>query len=599
MVNNKTCKWVVNRTNPEYVSYISRLASVSPSFAQVLINRGLKTSEQLSSFLNPDISRLSDPREMQGTMTATGRIMEAVKRGERVLIHGDYDADGITATAIMVEGLSGLGLDVRYFIPHRITHGYGFGPAGIEKAREVEAKLIITVDCGITSFEAVSAANSLGIDVIITDHHEPVRGDCPEFTDGAKRSRRIGTVPVKQQTVNGFVLPDALAIINPKIYQASECEIQPPDYDLSGAGVAFKLIQALFDNNIDKVHQLLDLAALGTGADVVPVVGDNRVILSEGIKLVHSGGRLGIRALKEASGIRPDFFKTSFLYYTLIPRINAAGRIADANDVVRLLTTKSPEEASTLAKWLNGLNFKRQEIEELVYRDALNMLDQIGNDHAAVVIAGEGWHPGVVGIVASKIAEKYYKPAFVFSIDNGEAKGSARSIPPFDIYGGLTQCQDILRRFGGHKQAAGLSIGAGDIDRFRDMISDIVRNSLSENDCAPVLNLDATVNISDINIEMVEELARLEPFGHGNEEPLFGARGLEVIQPRIVGKNHLKMHLRQKGRRVDSIGFDFGGLLSTLEDNSLIDAAFSPKINEWDGGRFLQLNLKAIRMTSR
>jgi len=404
---------------------------------------------------------------------------------------------------------------------------------------------------------------------------------------------------VKQQTVNGFVLPDALAIINPKIYQASECEIQPPDYDLSGAGVAFKLIQALFDNNIDKVHQLLDLAALGTGADVVPVVGDNRVILSEGIKLVHSGGRLGIRALKEASGIRPDFFKTSFLYYTLIPRINAAGRIADANDVVRLLTTKSPEEASTLAKWLNGLNFKRQEIEELVYRDALNMLDQIGNDHAAVVIAGEGWHPGVVGIVASKIAEKYYKPAFVFSIDNGEAKGSARSIPPFDIYGGLTQCQDILRRFGGHKQAAGLSIGAGDIDRFRDMISDIVRNSLSENDCAPVLNLDATVNISDINIEMVEELARLEPFGHGNEEPLFGARGLEVIQPRIVGKNHLKMHLRQKGRRVDSIGFDFGGLLSTLEDNSLIDAAFSPKINEWDGGRFLQLNLKAIRMTSR
>lgn len=584
MVNNKTCKWVVNRTNPEYVSYISRLASVSPSFAQVLINRGLKTSEQLSSFLNPDLSRLSDPFEMPGTRAATDRIREAVKRGERVLIHGDYDADGITATAIMVEGLSGLGLDVRYFIPHRINHGYGFGAAGIEKAKEVEAKLIITVDCGITSFEAVSAANSLGIDVIITDHHEPLRVQSSEFGVQSKEDAE-------------FSLPEALAIINPKLLNSSTPQLHNSLTDLSGAGVAFKLIQALLDNNIDNVRQLLDLAALGTGADVVPVVGDNRVILSEGLKLVHSGERPGLRALKEAAGIRPDFFKTSFLYYTLIPRINAAGRIADANDVVRLLTTKSAEEAGTLAKWLNGLNFKRQEIEELVYRDALNMLEQTGDDHAAVVIAGEGWHPGVVGIVASKIAEKYYKPAFVFSIANGEAKGSARSIPPFDIYRGLTQCKDILRRFGGHKQAAGLSIGADDIDRFRDMISNIVRDSLSEDDSAPVLNLDATVNISDINIEMVEELARLEPFGYGNEEPLFGARGLEVIQPRIVGKNHLKMHLRQKGRRVDSIGFDFGGFLGTLEDSALIDAAFSPKINEWDGGRFLQLNLKAIRMT--
>ena len=580
MFNNKTCKWVVNRTNPEYVSYISRLASVSPSFAQVLINRGLKTSEQVAFFLNPDLSRLSDPFEMPGTRAATDRIREAVKRGERVLIHGDYDADGITATAIMVEGLSGLGLDVRYFIPHRINHGYGFGAAGIEKAKEVEAKLIITVDCGITSFEAVSAATSLGIDVIITDHHEPVRASSVERQ----------ALSVKEE----IILPEALAIINPKLMT-----LDAQHSTLSGAGVAFKLIQALLDNNIDNVRQLLDLAALGTGADVVPVVGDNRVILSEGIKLIHSGERPGLRALKEAAGIRPDFFKTSFLYYTLIPRINAAGRIADANDVVRLLTTKSAEEAMTLAKWLNGLNFKRQEIEELVYRDALNRLEQTGDDHAAVVIAGEGWHPGVVGIVASKLAEKYYKPAFVFSVVNGEAKGSARSIPPFDIYKGLTQCKDILRRFGGHKQAAGLSLRSDDLDRFRDMISGVVRDSLSEDDSAPVLNLDATVNISDINIEMVEELARLEPFGHGNEEPLFGARGLEVIQPRIVGKNHLKMHLRQKGRRVDSIGFDFGGLLSTLEDNSLIDAAFSPKINEWDGGRFLQLNLKAIRMTSR
>lgn len=565
-------KWLVKRTNPEYVGYISRIASVSSAFAQVLINRGIKTSDQLYAFLNPAIDRLSDPSELPHIKIAIDRIRKAKRNGERVLVHGDYDADGVTATAIMVEGLRKIGLDVHYFIPNRIAHGYGFGSTGIEKAKEVDAKLIITVDCGITSFDAVSTANSFGIDVIITDHHEPLQHS---------------NTPALQ-----FQLPEALAIINPKLLTHNS-ELST----FSGAGVAFKLVTALFENNIDDVYELFDLAAIGTAADVVPVIGDNRIILKEGIKLIQSGERVGIRALKDASGIRSNFFKTSFLYYILIPRINAAGRMADANDVVRLLTTKSEAEAEELSKWLNELNSKRQEIEGSVYDDAIGMLNLMGSSHGAIVLASEGWHHGVVGIVASRIAEKYYRPTFILSIENGVAKGSARSIPPFDIHNGLTLCKDILKRFGGHKQAAGLSLSSQDIEKFRTVISEIVMSTLSDHDFVPVLNIDAAVNMSDISIELIDEIARLEPFGYGNDEPLFGARGLEVIQPRIVGNNHLKMHLRQNGRRINSIGFDLGGLLNAVEDNALIDAAFLPIINEWDGGRYLQLNLKAIRKT--
>lgn len=575
-------KWLVNRTNPEYVGYISRIASVSPVFAQVLINRGIKAPDQLYAFLNPAIDRLSDPSELPHIKIAIDRIRKAKRNGERVLVHGDYDADGVTATAIMVEGLKKIGIDVHYFIPNRIAHSYGFGSAGIKKAKEVDAKLIITVDCGITSFDAVSTANSLGIDVIITDHHEPIRVKCEEFgSDGVK---------------DEFQLPDALAVINPKLLNSLTSQLHNLS-NLSGAGVAFKLVTALFENNIDDVYELFDLAAIGTAADVVPVIGDNRIILKEGIKLIQSGERVGIRALKDASGIRSDFFKTSFLYYILIPRINAAGRMADANDVVRLLTTKSEAEAGELSIWLHDLNFRRQEIEESVYNEAMEMFNQTGDANGAIVLASEGWHRGVVGIVASRIAEKYYRPTFILSIENGVAKGSARSIPSFDIHHGLTLCKDILKRFGGHKQAAGLSLSSQDIEKFRTVISEIVMSTLSDHDFVPVLNIDAAVNMSDISIELIDEIARLEPFGYGNDEPLFGARGLEVIQPRIVGNNHLKMHLRQNGRRINSIGFDFGGLLNAVGDNALIDAVFLPIINEWDGGRYLQLNLKAIRKT--
>ncbi len=585
--NGMTSRWTVNRTNPEYIAYISGTASISQLLAQVLVNRGVKTPAQIDAFLNPDIGKFADPFELPQLKTAIERIRVAKKNGERVLVHGDYDADGVTATAIMVEGLREYGLEVYFFVPDRIQHGYGFGAAGVERAAALGTKLIVTVDCGISSFDAAAAARSRGIDVIITDHHEPVRKTGTGKGIGREEKENTIHVPLP-------VLPDAVAVVNPK---AEECPLEMAH--LSGAGVAMKFVQGLFENNIDAVYKFFDLAAIGTLADVVPVLNDNRIIIREGMKVLQSGERIGFKALRQAAGIRADSFKASSLSYTLIPRINAAGRVDNATDVVKLLIARSESEAEQLAGWMNGLNTRRQEIEGSVYNEALKMVDTMDSMDSALVIASEGWHVGVIGIVASKIAEKYYRPTIVLSIDGGIAKGSGRSIPSFDLYEGLTQCRDVLTRFGGHKQAAGLSLQAADLEHFRSLFCREVRESLSEEDFQPVLFIDSAVRISDISTGLVDELARMEPFGYSNDEPVFGSRGLEVVQPRIVGNNHLKMRLRQNGSRIDSIGFDFGAMLGAVEESGMIDAAFVPTINEWDGGRFLQLNLKAIRPSVR
>ncbi len=567
--NGLNCRWYVKKTNPEYIDYISKIASVSSASAQILINRGLKTPEQIELFLNPDIQRLSDPFELNGMKKAVERISKARKNNEKILICGDYDADGLTATSILFEGLKKLSIDADYFIPDRFTDGYGFGDSGLDRAKDIGANLIITVDCGISSFDAVKRADKLGIEVIITDHHEPVRAP------------------------NGEVLlPDAFVVVNPKILPCSYSQSF-----LSGAGVAFKMLQALF-GNIDDAIEFLDLAALGTAADIVPLLGDNRIFVKKGIDLIQSGERAGIRALKSAAGIRQDFFKPTFLSFVLVPRINAAGRMSNATDVVRLLTTKSEAEAEELALWLNDLNSQRQKIEEIVYNEAIQLIGKTDSEAGAVVVASQGWHEGVIGIVAARLAEEYYRPAFVFSVRDNILKGSARSIPPFDIYAGLVECRDLLEGFGGHRQAAGISLHADMLDHFRQRISNFVLNSLGEEDLIPCMNIDVSVRIGDINAELINELSRLEPFGTGNDEPLFGAKGLKPYNPRIVGNNHLKMLLKQNGRSIDCIGFDFGRYLELVGANALIDAAFYPTINEWDGGRYLQLNLKAMRLAN-
>jgi single-stranded-DNA-specific exonuclease len=576
-------RWLINRTNPEYIQYLSKTASISPVLAQVLINRGLKTASDINDFLYPGITSLSDPFELPSMKAAVARIRTALERKERILVHGDYDADGLTATAIMLQVLRGIGLEAFYFIPNRMLHGYGFHAPAVDIAKKLGAGLIITVDCGITSLDAVSHANKAGIDVIITDHHEPLRNTKPgmQEIDGPK------TAEAQQ-----FLLPDAVAVINPKLKSESRLSI------LSGAGVALKFAQALameegvpFSN--DDVLPLYDLAALGTLADVVPLTGENRVILREGLKSIHDGSRHGIRALKEVSGLNGKEMKAGRLAFTLVPRMNAAGRVADARDVVKLLLSEKEEEALELSSWLDRLNRERQQIEAEVFQEAMEKLR--GADiPSAIVLAGEGWHQGVLGIVASKLAEEFYRPAFIFSIEDGIAKGSARSIPSFDICKGLTDIGDLLLAFGGHKQAAGIKLKAEDLQAFEKSLGEIVDATLEPSDLQPVLEIDANIRLSEITHGLVQEFSLLEPFGCGNPEPLTGAKNLEVVSPRIVGDRHLKMGLKKESVSLDAIGFNMGGLLQGLQ-GAPVDAVFTPAVNDWNGGSSLQLVLKAVR----
>lgn len=557
-------KWQVQRTNAEFVDHLSRAASVTPALAQVLINRGLKTPEEIDGFFGQSLDTMSDPFALSGVDRAVEVISEARASGARVMVHGDYDADGVTATSMVVDALQRLGLDVVYFIPNRFEHGYGFNPPAVSRAKELGAGLILTVDCGVSSFDAAQKARSSGIGVIITDHHEPL------VDEGGK-----------------LVLPEAEAVINPKL-------CSPSISMLAGAGVAFKLTQALstkFPGAFDPL-EYLDLAALGTLADSVPLTGENRTLVKEGLPLIGSGQRPGIAALKEAAGLEGRELKAMRILFTIIPRINAAGRIADASQVVELMLSRDRDLALQIAEDLSRMNAERQRIEEEVFHEALALAS--GKDgRSAMVLSGHGWHEGVLGIVASRIVERFGRPAFVLAEADGEARGSARSIPQFDIYDGLSSCSDSLKTFGGHRQAAGLILDAGKLGEFEERICSVVDGSVE--DYTPVLNLDASVALRDVNFKLVEEIGMLEPFGYGNPEPVFGCRELEVVGPRIVGRNHLKMTLRSNNLTVDSIGFGMGDRMEEVQDTFAVDAAFVATINEWGDRRALQLNLKAFR----
>ncbi|RMG69027.1 MAG: single-stranded-DNA-specific exonuclease RecJ, partial [Nitrospirae bacterium] len=457
--------------------------------------------------------------------------------------------------------LKELGADVHYYIPDRFSDGYGFGQGGLDYAREISASLIITVDCGITSFDSVRKARKMGMAVIVTDHHEPKRDE-----QGA------------------LLLPEADVVINPRLQ-----EEMPP---MSGVMVAFKLAEALLGR--ERAVRMLDLVSLGTVADIIPLVDEGRVVVKEGLRLINSAERPGIKSLIEVSGLRPGNITAGLLGFTLIPRINASGRIDNARDVIRMLTTTEHAEAVEIAGRLNELNQKRQQIEEEVLNEAREDVERRGFEYA-IVSASEGWHEGVVGIVAARLAERFYRPAFVFNISDGYARGSARSIPPLNLYRAIARCADLLEAFGGHRQAAGLKLRVERLPEFEARINQTVREMLSDEDLIPTLTIDAQVTLRDISFELIKELQGLEPFGAGNPEPVFGAKALEVLNARVVGNNHLKMSLRDRNVVIDAIGFDMAERFEPIASNGTVDVVFSPQVNEWEGGRYLQLRLMTMR----
>jgi single-stranded-DNA-specific exonuclease len=433
-------KWLVNRTNQDFLDFLSNKISISAVLAQILVNRGFKDPESIYDFLHPSIEKLHDPFLMQDMEIAVERIKKALAGNEKVLVYGDYDTDGLTSTALLVHVLRNLGVNTGFLIPNRITDGYGLKIDGVQKAKSLGVDLIITVDCGISSEEEISIAGSLGIDVIVTDHHEP-----PD------------------------TLPRAVAILNP--HRASQTdkgkEYSYPFRYLAGVGVAFKLAQALLtESSAGKQGRLfedmLELAAIGTIADSVPLTGENRIIVTHGLIALNSNeSRPWVHAIKEASGLHNKEFYSTMLSYTVIPRINAVGRLGDPNGIVEFFLTQDADIAKETAQFIDNQNKKRQKIEEEVFKSALDMIDT-DNPDSIIVLNSSEWHPGVLGIVSSRLVEMFYRPSILFSVKNDIAKGSARSIPPFHIYKGLSECSGLLLNFGGHRQAAGLSLtGSG------------------------------------------------------------------------------------------------------------------------------------------
>lgn len=570
-------RWKVTPENSELQSRLSRELNIAPLTAQLLINRGLVDLDTASTFLSPDLRNLHDPFSLKGMEVAVERLVRALKERERVVIYGDYDVDGITSTSLLYLFFREIGMEVDYYIPERLEEGYGLNCGALKRLAESGAKLVVTTDSGITSCDEVAYANSLNLDVIITDHHE------------------APAVP-----------PPAVAIINPK---QSGCAF--PFKGLAGVGVAFNLALALrarlrdtgyFKEEAPNIKRYLDLVALGTVADVVPLVDENRVLVKFGLDEIARGHRKGIVALRKVCGLMKSKVRSGHLGFQLAPRINAAGRLGRADRAVKLLTTDDEREATTLANDLNRENSARQEVEKDICIEALAMANNVGADgntplkRKGLVLASEGWHQGVIGIVASRLVERYHRPTVMIAVEDGMGKGSARGIKGMHLLDTLKECGALLEQCGGHKGAAGFTIKGENIDAFREEFTRLLDGRLTDEDIVPEISIDAVVSLDELDSKIVSEIEHMGPFGPQNAEPVLGAMNTNVVKADIVGNNHLKMRVKHEGSAWEAIGFGLG-------DHHPIngygfDIAFSPFFDEWRGSRRLKLRVKDLHENS-
>ena len=561
--------WQVKRSDPTLKYILSRELGISPIVASLLINRGITSVEEGRAFLDCRLERLLDPLVMKDLQPATTRVLSAINSGDKILVYGDYDVDGITATALLVKVLRRLGADADYFIPDRLEHGYGLHAGVMEKLREAGFNLIITVDCGVSNLAEVEENHQAGgPDIIITDHHEPPG-----------------------------VLPPAVAVVNPK---------QPgcpyPFKELAGVGVALKLAQSLLGaagEGPEAWQDYLDLACLGTIADIVPLLGENRILVKHGLPRLAGTNNPGLQALIKISGVRPDCLGVREVGFALAPRLNAAGRMGNPGQAVDLMLSTDHEEAEKLASLLDSGNQERQRVELKVRSEAISMVEQDPelDQRRVLIVAAPGWHQGVIGIVASRLVDRFKKPALVVALDNGVAKGSARSIPGFNMHNALAACSHLLQAFGGHAQAAGFSLREEQLAEFTAEMNSYADRVITDDIMSADLELDALVKLDDVSRDMVDELSELEPFGHCNPGPLLGCRQATVVSYREVGRGgaHLKLLVRGEQVQVDGIGFDLGPYAKTLSASETVDLAFTPGLNEWQGKISVQLKVKDIK----
>jgi single-stranded-DNA-specific exonuclease len=567
-------QWVIAPPAPPRL--LERYFGMGPVLAQTLYNRGFHDPEEAYRFLNCHDAKFDSPFQMKGVNQAVSRIRQAIRNQELIIVYGDFDADGVTSTTLMMQTLKSLNANVKPYIPHRVDEGYGLNSQALLKLKHGGAKVIITVDCGIRSVEDVEIGKSVGLDIIVTDHHSI-----------------------------GPDIPKAYAVINPK---QEDCKY--PEDMLAGVGVAYKLAEALLtvSNGMKDRHRpnlslddLLDLVAIGTVADLAPLNrAENRALIQRGLKVLNEANRPGLRALLEVASLKPGGINAMNIGFAIGPRINAAGRLESAMIAYRLLASSDYEEALDLARQLQSLNTQRQELTRAAQEVIRAQLEERQDTSLPLIFAEGDFKPGIVGLVAGRLTEEFYRPAIVMERGETESRASCRSIAQFDITRALDQCADLLVRHGGHAQAAGFTVLNENIDELKRRLLDLARDQLSGQDLRPTLDIDVEVGIHQLSENLVKEMEQLEPTGYHNAGPTLMTRNVRVLESRAIGKegHHLKMKLACAGQPpLDAIGFGLGEWASRLPD--CLDVAYQLEINEWNGYRNLQLNLQDIRPAGR
>lgn len=563
-------QWVLDHHHDEeQIGNLAKELGIPKLLSRILLNRGICDFDEARTFFRPDLEKLHDPFLMKDMDKAVDRLTHALRKGEKILIFGDYDVDGVSGSSLLYLVLSSLvDSKVSYYIPDRISEGYGLSRKGIEEAIEQGISLIITIDCGVTAIDEIKYARENSIDVVVCDHHEP-----------------------------GEKFPDAVAILDPK---RPDCSY--PFKELAGVGVGFKYMQGLYRHlelQEAELDQYLDIVAIGSCADIVPLIDENRILVRHGLDHLNYNPRWGIKALLETTGLDRKEVTVGLVVFVLAPRINAVGRMGDAKRAVQMLTANSLQEARMLAKELERENQLRRNVDENTLAEALEIVeDKLDPENAfSFVLYKEGWHPGVIGIIASRILERYYRPTIMISVVDGIGKGSARSIAGFNIYEAIKECSEYLLAFGGHKYAAGLTIEQSKIPDFVKKFNSVAREKINPEDLIPQMAIDSEANLSDFNQRFIRLLKLMGPFGPLNMRPVFMSRQLKVVgQPTVVGTNHLKLRVEQDGVAMNAIGFNLADTKEGIVKNKeFLDCTYVVEEFQWNGKKGIQLRLKDVK----